>query len=242
MQVNVFLEFNSHFMKILSVSISLLCFSLVLDPVFTQALFFEAPENTQIYADPACKPRPREDGPNASQKRWIDCDVDGRKTSILLSRLPTRFGKNWFGFGDAADIVDEMAQGTAWEGKGSSISFHGATSNPGEGMTAHFQTSGTMCDSDERCALEGDKVHLVVIGTKTATVGLLAIGEGYIDELVDRQAGDGRVVGRQLRLPWRLEAMIASFNFRLFDMTPTMATMKADFCKGQPRDTCDIQP
>jgi len=194
------------------------------------ALIFRGPGNTQIYADVNCTERAPSKQYEINQPNRIECSIDGNKTTMLIAVLPERTDRNWFRHEDIHQIIRILSVGTELQGHENALKFQGSKSIPGAPFS-YFETSGIECKSDLPCKLDGRKAQLIVIGHEGQSVGLLVIGDGYVDEIRAVRNGKVFVAASQRRFPRAIEAMISSFNFNIFRLQPDL--LRAVVCGEQ---------
>ncbi|MQY46043.1 hypothetical protein GAO09_08215 [Rhizobiales bacterium RZME27] len=199
------------------------------------ALIFRGPGNTHIYADSNCSERTKTEQYEITQPAWIDCAIDGNRTTVLISPLPARSDVSWFGYKEAAEIVDRISADTEWEGYGGAINFQGGASVPGIPMS-YLEASGIKCEGKSPCKLDGKKVYLIVIGHKTQSVALLAVGDGFVDKIRAIHNGKEYVAASQRRFPRAMEAMISTFNFSIFKIQPDL--LRKEICDERSKLEC----
>jgi hypothetical protein len=178
------------------------------------------PGDTSIVIDPGCTVRDgrvEDSSHHASTRMWIDCRIEERQITLMISALPDiRLSEDFYDYKRAGVIFALITVGTEWSRYKDRLQFEGAQSSNHFAPFAWLKSIAWLCPSASACSFPPEKIfELKLLGTASRTVSLLAFGD-----TVESEVTYGNIKGTKAYFPDPIAAMIGSFHFETLRELP----------------------
>lgn len=182
---------------------------------FAETLFVKGPLNSSMSLDATCAERNQTEDIStarlATSPVWLECEVEGKRTTLLMAGFSRILDNaNDFQSDKADNIFEEITRDSELHQLRHRAWFFGGITQ-GRVPVASLTVTGWICpDEKRRCGKPEKVIDLKVVGSRSATIALLAIGDFNTTEL---KTDDAKFLGVRWDLPDSVRSMIDTFDF-----------------------------